>query len=208
MVNRILVVDDHPVVRMAVRVLLTQHEYEVVAEADNGVDALQLARELEPDIVILDLGIPRMDGMALIPRLLGVRSTPRILVLTSNTLLASRCMKLGVSGFLSKEEDLTGIIRALDSIRSGYRHFPLDAFSTVTAEGENANADQVALQTLTDREVMVLKQLAVGLSNKQIADTMLLSNKTISTYKARIMDKLQAQTVLDLVDFAKRNQLV
>lgn len=207
MLKKILVVDDHPVVRMAVRVLLGEHGYDVAAEADNGVDALQLAREIMPDIVVLDLSIPRLDGMALIPRLQAISPALKVLVLTSNGALANRCMQLGVAGFVSKGEDLSGIVRALDSICAGYSHFPIDVFSSVVSE-ENVDSDAAILKSLTDREIMVLKQLAQGLSNKQIADLMLLSNKTISTYKARILQKMKAQTLLDVVDFAKRVQLV
>lgn len=207
MMNRVLIVDDHPVVRLAVRVVLQEKGYQVVAETDNGVDALRLAREEQPDLVILDISIPKLDGMELIPRLKAVGAPPHILVLTSNTALAHRCMQLGASGFLSKGEDLSGIVRALESISTGYSHFPMDTFSSVVSSDTEID-DQKLLQSLTDREVMVLKQLANGLSNKRIADLMLLSNKTISTYKIRLLQKLKAQSVLDLADFAKRNQLI
>lgn len=204
---RVLIVDDHPVVRVAIRMTLEHHAYEIVGETDNGVDALRIVRESPVDVIILDIGIPKLDGMELISRLKKVPSPPYVLVLTSNNTLASRCMQLGASGFISKEEDFAGIIRALESICAGYSHFPMDALSTVV-RGETSNNDEKLLQSLTGREIIVLKQLASGLSNKHIADTMLLSNKTISTYKTRILQKLKAQTVFDLVDFAKRNRLI
>lgn len=204
---RVLIVDDHPVVRVAIRMTLVHHGYEIVGETDNGVDALRIVRETPVDVIILDIGIPKLDGMELISRLKKVASPPYVLVLTSNTALAGRCMQLGASGFMSKEEDFIGIIRALESICAGYRHFPSSAFSTVVSGGAEID-DEKLLQSLTDREIIVLKQLVAGLSNKRIADTMLLSNKTISTYKTRILQKLKAQTVIDLVDFAKRNRLI
>jgi two-component system, NarL family, response regulator EvgA len=203
----VLIVDDHPVVRLAVRLVLEQHGYSIVGEADNGVDALQITREVKPDLIILDINIPKLDGLELIPRLRTQEVCPRILVLTTNATLANRCMQLGASGFISKDEDLQGIVRALDSIRAGYAHFPQNTFSSVSSY-EVGDEDHHLISSLTDREVMVLKQLAQGLSNKQIADQMLLSNKTISTYKVRILFKLKAQSVLDLADFARRNMLI
>nr|BFE94793.1 hypothetical protein GCM10020185_53290 [Pseudomonas brassicacearum subsp. brassicacearum] len=81
--NKVLIVDDHPVIRLAVRLLMERHGYEVVAETDNGVDALQFARELMPDIVILDIGIPKLDGLEVIARLTAIPSPMKVLVLTS-----------------------------------------------------------------------------------------------------------------------------
>ncbi len=81
--NKVLIVDDHPVIRLAVRMLMERHGYEVIAETDNGVDALQLARELMPDIVILDIGIPKLDGLEVIARLTSTAMPLKVLILTS-----------------------------------------------------------------------------------------------------------------------------
>lgn len=201
--KKILVVDDHPMVRLAVRILLSRHGYAVFAETDNGVDALHLAQEMHPDIVILDLGIPKLDGMALIPQLHSLCPELKVLVLTANSALANRCMQMGVAGFVSKGEALDDIVRAIDSICAGYRHLPVDAFNTPPNQ-EAQDTDATALHSLSGRELMVLKQLAQGLSNKQIGERMQLSNKTISTYKTRIIYKLKAQHLLEIIDFAKR----
>ncbi|MGY3857896.1 response regulator [Aeromonas intestinalis] len=103
---RIMIVDDHPVVRLAVKVLLEPQGYEIVGVADNGIEALQLARELQPDVVILDIGIPRLDGLQVITRLRSMENNVRVLVLTSlgTESIASRCMQAGASGFISKDE--------------------------------------------------------------------------------------------------------
>lgn len=95
--NKVLIVDDHPVIRLAVRMLMERHGYEVIAETDNGVDALQLAREHMPDIVILDIGIPKLDGLEVIARLNSMSFSVKVLVLTSQTPghFSMRCMQAG-----------------------------------------------------------------------------------------------------------------
>ena len=99
--NKVLIVDDHPVIRLAVRMLMERHGYEVIAETDNGVDALQLAREHAPDIVILDIGIPKLDGLEVIARLSTPAVPIKVLVLTSQAPghFSMRCMQAGAAGF-------------------------------------------------------------------------------------------------------------
>ena len=169
--NKVLIVDDHPVIRLAVRMLMERHGYEVVAETDNGVDALQLAREHAPDIVILDIGIPKLDGLEVIARL----STPvvpiKVLVLTSQAPghFSMRCMQAGAAGYVCKQQDLTELLSAIKAVLSGYSYFPNQALHSVRSSLGNASeADMV--NRLSGREMMVLQQLARGKSNKEIAD--------------------------------------
>lgn len=101
--NKVLIVDDHPVIRLAVRMLMERHGYEVVAETDNGVDALQLAREHMPDIVILDIGIPKLDGLEVIARLATPTMPMKVLILTSQAPghFSMRCMQSGLPGMFA-----------------------------------------------------------------------------------------------------------
>lgn len=204
---RIMIVDDHPVVRLAVKVLLEPQGYEIVGEADNGIEALQLARELQPDVVILDIGIPRLDGLQVITRLRSMENNVRVLVLTSlgTESIASRCMQAGASGFISKDEDLSDLAGAVKAVLSGYSFFPHEMFGATT---DGKQSEQHMLASLSNRELMVLQQLAQGFTNKQIADAMMLSNKTISTYKTRLLQKLNAKSLVALLEFAKRNGVV
>ncbi len=209
--NRVLIVDDHPVVRLAVRMLMERHGYEVVGETDNGVDALQLARELRPDIVILDIGIPRLDGLEVIHRLTApIYTTPvKVLVLTSQTPghFSGRCMQSGAAGYVCKEQNLTELLSAIKAVLSGYSYFPNQALYSVRGDMANASeADMVA--RLSGREMMVLKQLAQGKNNKDIAEGMFLSSKTVSTYKTRLLSKLNARSLVDLIELAQRNGIV
>lgn len=207
--NQVVIVDDHPLVRMTVRFLLESEGYKVVGETENGADALNLIRDLQPGIVILDIGLPKIDGLTVISRLTALHLPVRIIVLTAQASnhVAIRCMEAGAYGFVTKADDLCELVNAIRAVSSGYSYFPDRAFC-LTRRDSDKDRDEDLLRTLSSRELAVLQQLAQGLSNKQIAERMLLSSKTISTYKTRLLFKLNASTLLDLYDLAKRNGLV
>jgi two-component system response regulator EvgA len=206
---KVLLVDDHAVVRMAIAMILAREGHVVVAECDNGVDALSKAFELQPDAIVLDLDIPQLDGMAVIDRLRVGGSRAHVLVHTGlkSQAYAAQCLRAGAAGFLSKVDDPAEIVTALKAVASGKSWFPVGTLNSVR-HSDFARDDGQLLETITRRELKVLHGLASGLSNKQIADDMLLSNKTVSTYKTRLMQKLNANTLLELIEFARRNDLV
>lgn len=206
---KVLIADDHSLIRSAMKVLLESQGYEVVAEAANGTDTVQLARLHHVDLIVLDITMPGLDGLEVINRIRVAGLDTRILVLTSQSPLfySQRCMKAGAAGFISKSQDLTELLRAVKIIMDGYTFFPYLAASSV--RNSDANMGDVELiQHLSARELYILQQLARGLSNKKIAEDMILSSKTISTYKARLIEKLNIKSVVYLADFAKRNDLI
>ncbi|MBW3505230.1 MULTISPECIES: response regulator transcription factor [unclassified Pseudomonas] len=206
---KVLIADDHSLIRSAMKVLLESQGYEVVAEAANGTDTVQLARLHHVDLIVLDITMPGLDGLEVINRIRVAGLDTRILVLTSQSPLfySQRCMKAGAAGFISKSQDLTELLRAVKIIMDGYTFFPYLAASSV--RNSDANMSDVELiQHLSARELYILQQLARGLSNKKIAEDMILSSKTISTYKARLIEKLNIKSVVYLADFAKRNDLI
>ncbi|MGW7677506.1 response regulator [Shewanella sp. S23-S33] len=208
MKRKILIVDDHPVVVLALKIILEQNGFEVMAETNNGVDALKLIKELSPDAVILDIGIPLLDGLEVIIRSRKLVKSPPILVLTAQPSdhFVSRCIQAGASGFVSKQKDMNEVTGALRAILSGHSYFPIISSKNMIAKSSQDETELV--KKLSTREMVVLQQLAVGLSNKEIAERMLLSNKTISTYKTRILEKLNAKNLVDIVDIAKRHNLI
>ncbi|ALV79430.1 TPA: response regulator [Pseudomonas aeruginosa] len=206
--SRILIVDDHPVIRMAMKMLLEAEGHQIVGDTDNGVDAISLGRELKPDLAILDIGIPRLDGLEVISRLMVLALPLKILVLTgqSASLFALRSMQAGAAGFVCKQGGLAELVTAVNAVASGYSYFPSSAMRPVQ---QGAYSDDVELLgRLSDREVSVLQYLSQGYSNKQISEQMFISNKTVSTYKARLLLKLNAGSLVDLIEFAKRNTLI
>src|SRR5471030_3331544 len=123
---REIVVDDHPVVRLAVGMLLQRGEIEVVGETGNGLEAVQLAKSLQPDIVILDISIPKLDGLEVIGRLRLLDVPVKVLVLTSQSAssFSARCRQAGAAGFITKTEELSDLLDAIKAIRAGYSYFP------------------------------------------------------------------------------------
>ena len=204
--NKVLIVDDHPVIRLAVRMLMERHGYDVVAETDNGVAALQLTRQHLPDIVVLDIGIPKLDGLEVITRMTAFSPGSKVLVLTSQAPgnFSMRCMQAGAAGYVCKQQELTELLSAIKAVLSGYSYFPNQALHVSRGRG-GSETDMV--NRLSAREMTVLQQLARGRSNKEIADRMFLSNKTVSTYKSRLLLKLNARSLVDLIELAQRQGL-
>lgn len=206
--NSVFIIDDHPVIRLAIRMLLEHEGYKVVGETDNGCDAIQMVRECLPDLIILDISIPKLDGLEVLCRFNAMNTQMKTLVLTaqSPTLFATRCMRSGADGYVCKEGDLSELLSAIRAVLSGYNYFPSQALN---ANGVDTNSQELELfKSVNDRELMVLQLFAQGRTNKEIAKGMFLSNKTVSTYKKRLMQKLKAKSLVELIELAKRNALV
>lgn len=204
-----LVVDDHPFIRSSVCLQLQRDNVQVVGETDNGVEALRLAKERTPNVVILDIALPGLDGMQVLQRLNALERRPKLLMLTSQLpdAYSLRCMKAGAAGFICKTDDLAELSKAVLAIRSGYTYFPEVLLSSVRRQ-DMATSESRCLASLSDRELVILQYLARGMSNKAIGEMMLLSNKTVSTYKTRLIEKLGVTSLIDLADLARRNGLV
>lgn len=207
--KRVLIVDDHPVTRLAVRMLMERHGFEVIAETDNGTDALKLAMEYVPDILILDIGLPKLDGLEVITRLMSRAMPIKILVLTLQTPgpFSMRCMQAGAAGYVCKQQDITELISAVRAVLAGYSYFPNEALHSFRSS-QGVSSEEEMIELLSGRELVVLKQLTSGMSNKEIAEGLCLSNKTVSTYKRRLLTKLNARSLVDLIEFAQRHRLI
>jgi len=180
--NSVFIVDDHPVIRLAVRMLLENQNYKVVGESDNGVDAIQMIRDTQPELVILDISIPKLDGLEVLSRFQAMALPLKILILTAQTpaLFAMRCMHSGAAGYVCKEEDLSELLSAIKAVLAGYNYFPSQA---IHSDHATADTDLQLFRLVNDRELMVLQLFAQGRSNQEIAKGMFISNKTVSTYK-------------------------
>ncbi|MBB3306712.1 MULTISPECIES: response regulator transcription factor [unclassified Enterobacter] len=208
---KILIVDDHPIIRFAVRTILEKVGHKIVGETENGFDAIRLTQEIQPDIILLDIGLPGLNGFEVIEHLRNLSDPPKILVITSQVSknIVMRCQKAGINGFVAKTEDLPGLIEAIRVVGRGYSYFPRPDYMEKWPSGESAPVDANRLiSQLSTREISVLTGLVSGLSNKEISIQLSLSEKTISTYKQRLKAKLNARSIIDLIDFARRNQLI
>jgi two-component system response regulator EvgA len=179
-VGSVVIVDDHPMIRFAVRTILEQNGWEVVAEASSGVDALTAVRQHRPDLVILDIGIPKMDGLMVISRLRGDSQDhkPGIVVLSAQNPdhLAARCLHAGATGFVYKGKELQELVCAAKAVLQGNMYFPSVALHPCGDRGA-ALSETALIEQLSDRELVVLQHLARGALNKTIAATLMLSEK-------------------------------
>ncbi|MPR01005.1 response regulator transcription factor [Pseudomonas sp. MAFF 212408] len=207
--NKALIVDDHPFIRQTVRFLLKQEGFTDIDEAGNGADAVQKAREGRPDLIILDLSIPKLGGLEVISRVKALGLPCKMLVLTASLaeFFSARCMRAGAMGFVAKTGELDELQKAIKAVMSNYSCFPSLPSSSVRRDDLQSTELQL-VESLSDREVEVLRMLALGLGNNQIAEQMLLSHKTISTYKTRLKEKLRMSSVVHMAKFANRNCLI
>jgi len=214
MTLRILVVDDHAVVRRGVRALLeSQPGWEVSAEASTGREAVELARQLQPDIVVMDLSLPGLNGLDATRQILKEAPRTEVLVLTMHHSeeLARNVLQAGARGYVLKSDADENLIAAIESLRqrrpfltSTVTEFVLDDYLR-HADGPDGGVIHTAVTT---REREIIQLLAEGKSNKEVASSLGISVKTIETHRANLMRKLHLRSVSDLVRYAIRNHIV
>lgn len=190
----ILIADDHPVVREGLRALIdVQSDMAVVGEAADGVEAVEKARTLRPDVVLLDLLMPGMDGIAAIPAILRVCPDTGILVLTSyaedDKVISS--IRAGAMGYLLKDSSAPHLLQAIRDVARGEAPLPPAIARKVIHELTRPRpAPPASTQPLSEREREVLALIAKGLSNQQIADALVITERTVHTHVGNILHKL------------------
>ncbi|WP_019410591.1 response regulator transcription factor [Pseudomonas psychrophila] len=205
--RKAVIVDDHPFIRKIVRLILENAKFQIAAETDNGATALDLARAHVPHLMILDLAMPKLDGLEVLKRLHILGLPIKVLVLTSkgSPFYADRCIRAGAIGFVEKTDDVDVLSNAISTVMNGKTYLKN---ADIGHDSHPLQSDFALIQTLSDRELRTLQYLVSGWSNKKIAEVMLLSEKTVSTYKIRVFTKLNIQSVVYLAEFAKRNHLI
>jgi len=191
----VLIVDDHPVVRRGLRVLLeVQEGIEVAGEAGDGDTALALAAEHTPDLILLDLKLPGMDGIAVLGALKARDSTARVLVLTSATepALASLALRSGAAGVIYKDVDPDALVRAIRSVHDGHLLLASEAAGPLVRSASRASQG-AGLDALTSREREVLAELTYGRSNREIARVLRIAEKTVKSHVSSVLAKLGVQ---------------
>jgi DNA-binding NarL/FixJ family response regulator len=211
---KIVVVDDHSVVRRGVRALLESHAgWEVVAEATTGREAVDAVKRHQPDVVVMDLSLPDLNGLEATRQI--VRDSPQteVLVLTMHhsEQLAREVLQAGARGYVLKSDADDSLITAVDALRrhkpfltSGVTEFVLDGFLREAGTG----TEQHSKDSVTPREREIIQLVAEGYSNKEAATRLGVSTKTIEAHRANIMRKLRLRSASDLVRYAVRNNIV
>jgi len=207
---RLLVADDHAVVRQGIRQILADTpDFEIVREATDGIQVLEKLRECKVDVVVLDLSMPVMSGLEVIKQVRKEFPSVAILVLSfhSEEQYAVRVMKAGASGYLTKGSDPEELITALRSVARG-RKYVTGTLAERLAEEIESGSDKLPHETLSDREYEVLCLIASGLSIQEIAEKLILSVKTVSTYRTRLVHKMKMHGTAELTRYAMMHGLV
>ena len=192
---RVMIADDHPVVRQGLRVLLeVQEDLDVVGEAADGAQAVDLAAQLAPDVLVLDLKMPGRAGPDVIADLVTRCPEVRILVLTSVTdpTAAQAAVRAGAAGFLYKDVDPDALVRAIRSVHDGHLLLAAEAAGTLIPRGAQRGA-VAGLAALTSREREVLGHITRGRSNREIARALNVAEKTVKTHVSSVLAKLGVQ---------------
>jgi DNA-binding NarL/FixJ family response regulator len=200
----VLIVDDHAVVRSGLRLLLeAEDDLEPVGEAGNARDAIFQARSLKPDVILLDIVMPDQSGLDVLPRLLDENPETRVLVLSmqDDPQYVRQAFSAGARGYVLKEAADTEVVAAVREVAAGGRYVnPELGARLVTAEAEAAR--QAEEDPLSEREREVLRLLALGNTNQEIAKQLYISVRTAETHRAHIMQKLRLQSRAELVHYA------
>ena len=210
---RIMVVDDHPVVRRGITMCLAhQPQIEIVGEAGDGREAIRRARELQPDLILMDIDMPQMNGLAVAEVLQREMPKTKVLVLSmhSNSEYVVRIIQSGARGFVLKEAPAEELVRAIEMVSAGEAYFSPDvarvALNKYVQGMGGGNGPETPALTNREREVLLL--IADGMSNKEIACQLNVGVRTVETHRERIMRKLDIHSVAGLTRYAISKGLV
>jgi two-component system nitrate/nitrite response regulator NarL len=208
---KLLLVDDHPVVRRGISSCLARQErLSIVGEAADGIEAVRKAKELSPDIVLMDIDMPHMDGLAVTELLRKELPGVKVLILSmhSNTDYVLRIIQSGARGYILKEATPEELVRAIETVESGEAFFSPDIARVALNQFVRGPGEGPTPSQLTNREREVLVQIAEGLSNKEIASHLGVGVRTVETHRERIMRKLNIHSVAGLTKFAIAKGLI
>ena len=208
--TRILLVDDHPVVRQGIKQVLSGAFHPaLVGEAANAEEGMSEVRSTEWDVLVLDLTLPGASGMDLLKDLRRERPTLPVLVLSMHPpdQFARRAMNAGASGYLTKDSAPTELVKAVGEVIAGRRYLNPAVIEELVLH-QDAEQPQRPHEVLSDREYQVLRMIASGLTVSQISARLALSVKTISTYRARILEKLKMKNNAEITRYAIKEGLV
>jgi DNA-binding NarL/FixJ family response regulator len=212
---RILIADDHEVVRRGLCTLLQTHEgWEVCGEAKDGREAVEKAKQVRPDVVILDVGMPNLNGLAATRQLLQQNPQQKVIVLTitDSDQVIREALDAGARGFVLKSDAARDLISAVEALQQNRMFFTPRVNDMVLAgfldNGHNRSNGESKSSTLTPREREVIQLLAEGKSSKEVACLLNLSTKTAETHRSNIMRKLDIHSIRDLVVYAVKNDII
>ncbi len=212
--KKIVIAEDHTILREGLRMLLSSNpDFEVVGEAQDGLEAIRAVETLKPDLILMDLSMPRMNGVGAIQEIKKLNPTTKILVLTVHKTEEHilTALKTGAEGYILKDATHSELMLAMDNIFSGKSYLSPGISEKVIEgylEGRKSVKSSTSWDTLTQREREILKMIAEGYRNKDIADYLCISAKTVEKHRANLMKKLDLHSASSLTAFAMEKGLI
>lgn len=207
---RVLIVDDHALVRMGIRRLLEDmSDMMVVAEADNGEEALLLVKEHQPDVVLLDMKMPRVDGFEVTRRLMKSATNVKVIAVTAlrSDPLPSRILQLGAMGYLTKESSAQEMAIAIRKVYQGERYLSAEIAQQMAISSLQEIPDS-PFELLSEREMQVMLMITNGMAVADICEKLHLSSKTVNGYRYRIFEKLCIKNDVELTHLAIKHRII
>ena len=208
---KVLLADDHSIVRAGLRRIVEESgDMEVIAEAADGREAIQQAHEQLPDVAVIDISMPGLDGLEVISQLQNYYPKLPILILTMHEegQYVVRAIEAGARGYITKQSAPEQLVKAIRKVHAGSRFLTDEAAEALALRVAKGTQGKSLLDTLSMRELQVLRRLALGHTNREIARAYHISIKTVDTYRARILKKLDLRNNAELSRFAIQNRLI
>ena len=211
MAVKIMITDDHSMIREGLKSLLElDGDIEVIAEAENGEECLQKLLTVKPDVLLLDINMPKMNGLEVLKSLKDAKSKVKVLVLTvhNETEYLMKAVEIGINGYVLKDSESAELKKAIFTIYDGENYIQPSLIPALNSKMIEKNEDEIKLESLTRRELQVLKKLAVGKFNRDIAKEMEISERTVKNHISSIFKKLDVTDRTQAAVFAIRNNLI
>lgn len=206
-----MIADDHKMIREGLRKLMElTGEVEVVEEADNGKECLKKLRDAKPDVLLLDINMPVMNGLEVLDKLKKKKSKQKILVLTVHNEIEYllKAVDMEVDGYLLKDSDSAELLRAIQTVEQGEKFIQPDLIPLLNSKLIARDSDMEKMDKLSDREIEVLKLVAIGMFNKDIGKELDISERTVKNHMSNIFKKIECDDRTQAAVFAIRNGLV
>jgi two-component system invasion response regulator UvrY len=210
-VIRVLLADDHSIVRAGLRRIVEESgDMTVVAEANDGREAIQQTHELMPDVVVVDISMPGLDGLEVVSQLHNYYPSLPVIILTMHeeSQYMVRAIQAGAMGYITKQSAPEQLVQAIRKVFKGHRYLTEAVAETLALRVAKGVNGQSPLETLSMRELQVLRRLALGQTNREIAVAYHISIKTVDTYRFRILKKLGLRNNAEMSRFAIQNNLI
>lgn len=211
MAIKIMIADDHSMIREGLKSLLElEGDIQVVAEAEDGVDCLEKLKTCTPDVLLLDINMPRKNGLEVLQTLKSSKSKVKVLVLTVHNEVEylMKAVDIGVDGYILKDSESAELKKAIFSIVEGENYIQPSLIPSLNSKMIEKNRDEGKIESLTKRELEVLKLLAVGMYNKEVAEKLNISERTVKNHVSNIFKKIEVTDRTQAAVFAIRNNLI